>query len=85
MPKRNTYKVGALCAGYGGLELGLRKIAETQTSWVSDFESVPSRILDKRFIGPSRNPVLNYGDLTAIRNPAPVDIVTAGAMSTGFS
>ena len=78
MPKRNTYKVGALCAGYGGLELGLQKIAETQTSWVSDFESVPSRILDKRFIGPSRNPVLNYGDLTAIRNPAPVDIVTAG-------
>ena len=45
------YKVGALCAGYGGLELGLSQIVNTELLWVSDIDTdkvlkdTPNRIL----------------------------------------
>ena len=78
MPKRNIYKLGALCAGYGGIELGLEKILKAETTWVSDFEQVPKKILERRFQGSDGLPIPNYGDLTLIENPVPVDIVTAG-------
>ena len=53
MPESKKYRVGALCAGYGGIELGLEKLLKTETIWVSDFEAVPSKILEKRFISRS--------------------------------
>ncbi len=72
------YKVGALCAGYGGLEMALSEVVHTNLTWVSEIESddlvkdAPSRILQKRFGKP------NLGDLTKIKEPPKVDIVTAG-------
>ena len=72
------YKVGALCAGYGGLELGLSQIVNTELLWVSDIDTdkvlkdAPNRILQARFARP------NLGDLTKITQPPKVDIVTAG-------
>ena len=78
MSKSKNYRVGALCAGYGGIELGLEKFLETETMWVSDFEEVPNRILKKRFIKPNGVPIQNYGDLTTLIDPERVDIVTAG-------
>ena len=78
MPKNNKYRVGALCAGYGGIELGLDKLLKTETMWVSDFEEIPTKILEKRFIGPDGDPIQNYGDLTTLTDPNRVDIVTAG-------
>ena len=78
MSKSKNYRVGALCAGYGGIELGLEKFLETETMWVSDFEEVPNRILKKRFTKPNGVQIQNYGDLTTLIDPERVDIVTAG-------
>ena len=78
MTEKKKYKVGALCAGYGGIELGLSEVINTELVWVSDIDTdkilkdAPNRILKKRFRKP------NLGDLTKITNPEKVDIVTAG-------
>ena len=32
------YKVGALCAGYGGIELGLSQGLETELVWFSEID-----------------------------------------------
>ena len=68
-----------------GIELGLEKLLKTETIWVSDFEAVPTKILQKRFIRPDGDPIQNYGDLTTLIDPNQVDIVTAGfSMSASF-
>ena len=66
-------KVGALCAGYGGLELGLQLAGlETELMWVAETDPGASKVLDKRFNVP------NLGDIKLIENPVKVDAVTAG-------
>jgi len=74
-------KVGALCAGYGGIELGLSKVVETELAWVSEIEPNASRLLQHRYGVP------NHGDLTkmGVNNEVlfadeiePVPVVTAG-------
>ena len=65
--------VGALCAGIGGIELGLRYLGlDGDLLWVSETHKHASRVLDERFGVP------NLGDLTKIVDPPRVDIVTAG-------
>jgi len=66
-------RVGALCAGYGGLELGLQLAGiDTDLVWVSETDKHASAVLDARFGVP------NLGDLTEIADPPQVDAVTAG-------
>ena len=66
-------KVGALCAGYGGLELGLQLAGfETELMWVAETDPGASKVLDKRFNVP------NLGDIKLIENPVKVDVITAG-------
>jgi DNA (cytosine-5)-methyltransferase 1 len=66
-------KVGALCAGYGGLELGLQLAGlETELMWVAETDPGASKVLDKRFNVP------NLGDIKLIENPVKVDAITAG-------
>ena len=68
-----SLRVGALCAGYGGLELGLQLAGiDTDLIWVSETDKHASAVLDARFGVP------NLGDLTQIVDPPEVDIVTAG-------
>jgi DNA (cytosine-5)-methyltransferase 1 len=68
-----SLRVGALCAGYGGLELGLSHMGvDTELVWVSETEKYASAVLDARFGVP------NLGDLTEIADPPRVDAVTAG-------
>ena len=78
MTEKKKYKVGALCAGYGGFELGLSEVVNTELVWVSDIDTdpvlkdAPNRVLKERFRKP------NLGDLTKITSPPKVDILTAG-------
>ena len=66
-------RVGALCAGYGGLELGLQLAGiDTDLVWVSETDKHASAVLDARF------GVSNLGDLTEIADPPQVDAITAG-------
>lgn len=65
--------VGALCAGYGGIELGLSMLVDTDLKWMSEINEHASMVLDARF-----PEVPNLGDLTTIVDPPQVDIVTAG-------
>ena len=66
-------RVGALCAGYGGLELGLHLAGiDTDLVWVSETDKHASAVLDARFGVP------NLGDLTEITDPPQVDAITAG-------
>ena len=68
-------RVGALCAGYGGLELGLG-LAEPPV-FVAETNPDAARVLQHRFGSP------NLGDITTIteddiHSHPPVDIITAG-------
>jgi DNA (cytosine-5)-methyltransferase 1 len=73
----NAPKVGALFAGYGGLELAVREVFPAASpAWLVEFDAAPSRILAQRFPG-----VPNFGDVTAVDWSAvePVDIITGGS------
>lgn len=69
-------KIGALFAGYGGLDLAVESVFGARTVWVSEFDSAPSTILAHRFPDAP-----NHGDVTAIDWTAvePVDIITGGS------
>lgn len=68
-------KVGALFAGYGGLDLGVEAATGATPAWFSEYDPAPSRILAHRWPD-----VPNHGDITAIDWSAvePVDILTGG-------
>ncbi len=53
--------VGALFAGYGGLELAVEMVFGARPLWLSEFDRAPSAILACRFPG-----VPNLGDVTQI-------------------
>ncbi len=70
-------RIGALFAGYGGLELASRIVwPDADLAWVSEFDAAPSRILAHHW--PT---VPNLGDVTRIDWSAtePVDVLTGGS------
>ncbi|WP_370462381.1 DNA cytosine methyltransferase [Nocardiopsis sp. FR6] len=70
------WRVGSLCTGYGGLELGLAQALGTvETAWCADPDPHVSTILEQRFPGTP-----NRGDITRLdpKSLDPVDIITAG-------
>ena len=68
-----TTTVAALCAGYGGLELGLTAAGiEHELAWWAEIDPHASTVMAAHTTAP------NLGDLCAITNPPPVDLVTAG-------
>jgi DNA (cytosine-5)-methyltransferase 1 len=69
-------KVGALFAGYGGIELALHDVLGAEPAWFSEFDTAPSKILEHRYPG-----VPNHGDVTKIdwATVEPVDIITGGS------
>jgi len=67
-------KVAALCAGYGGLELGLTMAGvDVDLTWYAETDRHASQVMAHH-----HPDAPNLGDLTAITDPPPVDIVTAG-------
>lgn len=70
-----TIKLGEICAGYGGLGLGLGLLADVDTRWVADVDAGPSRILTRHWPDAP-----NLGDITRIDWTAvePVDVIAGG-------
>jgi DNA (cytosine-5)-methyltransferase 1 len=68
-----SLSVGALCAGYGGLELGLSCAGfDFDLEWVAESDKWASVVLDKRF------GVDNLGNITELTSVPPVDVIVAG-------
>lgn len=69
-------KVGALFAGYGGLDLGVSMVLDTEVAWVSEVDKGASKILAARF-----PEAPNLGDITKIdwETVTPVDVLTGGS------
>lgn len=70
-----TIKLGEICAGYGGLGVGLGLLTDVDTRWVADVDAGPSRILARHW---PQAP--NLGDITRIDWAAiePVDVIAGG-------
>lgn len=70
-----TLKLGEICAGYGGLGLGLGLLADVHTRWVADVDAGPSRILARHWPDAP-----NLGDITRVDWTAvePVDVIAGG-------
>lgn len=70
-----TLKLGEICAGYGGLGLGLGLLVDVDTRWVADVDTGPSRILARHWPDAP-----NLGDITRIDWAAvePVDVIAGG-------
>lgn len=68
-------KIGALCAGYGGLDLAVKSVIDAELAWVSDIDPGACKILAHRFPDAP-----NIGDMTAVDWSAvePVDVLTGG-------
>jgi len=68
-------RIGSLCSGYGGLEMGVQAAIGGTTAWVSDIDKGACKILAHRFPD-----VPNIGDMTAVdwSQVEPVDVLTGG-------
>jgi DNA (cytosine-5)-methyltransferase 1 len=76
-------RVGSLCSGFGGLEMGLREVfGDIELAFVADNDPDACKVLECRFPG-----VPNLGDLREIcyDEVEPVDILAAGFPCTDVS
>lgn len=70
-----TLRIGSLCSGYGGLDMGVQQVLDAEVAWHCEYAPGPSRILAHHY------PDLpNHHDLTTTDwdSVEPVDIITAG-------
>lgn len=72
---RGEIRVGSLCSGYGGIEIGLgMALPATEVVWVAENDQAVSRVLKRR------HDVPNLGDITTSpwRGAEPIDLLCAG-------
>ena len=73
---QKTVTVGAICAGYGGLELAASMVLEgTQLVWYAENAKAPAAIMAHHWPG-----IPNLGDITSVdwSQVTPVDVITGG-------
>lgn len=72
---KSVISVGELCAGYGGIGMGLATLTPTRLAWVADIEPGPTRVLAHHWPH-----VPNHGDITCINweSVEPVDVLCGG-------
>lgn len=70
-----TLTVGEVCAGYGGLGMGLSMLTPIRLAWVADIEPGPTRVLTHRWPH-----VPNHRDITSVdwAHVEPVDVLCGG-------
>lgn len=70
-----TLRIGSLCAGYGGLDMGVSAVLDAEPEWFCEYAAGPSKILAHHYPG-----LPNFHDLTTTdwSTLPPVDILTAG-------
>jgi DNA (cytosine-5)-methyltransferase 1 len=68
-------KIGALFAGYGGLELGVQSVLGGELAWYSEIDKGAQKILEHH-----HPDVPNHGDITDVdwTQVEPVDVLTGG-------
>jgi len=68
-------RIGSLCSGYGGLEMGVQSVVGSTVAWHSDIDPGASKILAHHWPN-----VPNLGDMTTVdwSQVEPVDIITGG-------
>mgnify|MGYP000845275774 FL=1 len=69
-------RVGALFAGYGGLDLAVLDVFDAALEWYAEIDPAPARIMAHHHPGAP-----NLGDVTAVdwTNVPPVDVITGGS------
>ncbi|HNE38270.1 MAG TPA: DNA cytosine methyltransferase, partial [Microthrixaceae bacterium] len=66
-------KLGSLCSGIGGLELGVERALGARTAWQAEIDPAASAVLAEHWPG-----VPNIGDIRDTAAMTPVDVLTAG-------
>jgi DNA (cytosine-5)-methyltransferase 1 len=68
-------KLGSLCSGYGGLELGVAQVLDVDVVWHAENDRSAATVLDTHYPD-----IPNHGDITATDWTAvePVDVLCAG-------
>jgi DNA (cytosine-5)-methyltransferase 1 len=71
----SSLKIGALFAGYGGLDMAVSQVTGAELAWVCEWDDAPSKILAHHYPD-----VPNYKDVSKVdwSSVEPVDILTGG-------
>ncbi|MEJ8654736.1 DNA cytosine methyltransferase [Streptomyces sp. MS1.AVA.3] len=73
-------RIGSLCSGYGGLDLGVQTVLGGSVVWHCQFDPQDPQQHAARILDHHWPHIPNHGDITAVHweNVEPVDVLTAG-------